>query len=943
MHKSSVHTESNSEPLTTHESSTLPQWYQQETQTVLHTLESTTSGIDDAEAISRQSTYGPNELIDKGTKHPLKILWEQLTAVMVLILLAAAALSLFLGKFLEAGAILAIVILFALLGFIQEYRAEKAIAALKKLAVPNVRVYRNGTLREVPARDLVPGDMLALEAGNIIPADIRILESANLRIQEAALTGESEPIEKVSQAIDKAELPLGDRRNMGYMGTLVTYGRATAIVVDTGMQTELGKIAALIQNVKDEQTPLQERLDSVGKQLALAGVIVALLIMAIGMFAGETLADMLLTAISVAVAVIPEGLPAVVTFTLALGAQRMLKRNALIRKLPAVETLGSVTIICSDKTGTLTENRMTVTAIDVFDTHINLTNATTTLSRDNPIEELTNGPQSVDLLLTGMALCNDAQLHIEHETGQYNVVGDPTEGALLVAAAQGGLTDDLLQKAMPRVGELPFDSERKRMTTVHRVPANNQPSSSHVAFLAEMKTAPYIAFTKGAVDGLLDIVSHVWTENGAIAVTDALRDRIDMANGRMASNGMRVLGLAYQLLDQDTITEADERNLVFVGLIGMIDPPRPEVRDAVAKCTTAGIRPIMITGDHPLTASYIARDLGIATDHTVVTGTELGRMSDEELDKVVEWVSVFARVAPEHKLRIVEALQQKGHIVAMTGDGVNDAPALKQADIGVAMGITGTDVSKEAADMVLRDDNFATIVAAVEEGRVIYDNLRRFVKFAVAGNIGKVAVMLLWPALFVLLGMPIEAAVALLPLQLLWLNLMTDGLLGLGMGVEPAERNVMRRAPHSPQDGIFSGGVGLQVAWTGMLIGAIALGVGFWYYTAGLPQWQTMMFTTLAFLQIFQALATRSNTESLFTIGVFSNRPMVGIVALVTILQLATLYTPLSIFLGVQALSLGEVLICVGLGSVLLVAIELEKAIIRWRAMERSVLVQGEV
>ncbi|NOK58253.1 MAG: cation-translocating P-type ATPase [Chloroflexi bacterium AL-W] len=942
MRKPAVHTTHTSEPLTTDESLPSPDWYRQEVQTVLHTLDSTTSGLHDTEAVSRQATYGPNELIDKGTKHPLKILWEQLTAVMVLILLAAAGLSLFLGKFLEAGAILAIVILFALLGFIQEYRAEKAIAALKKLAVPNVRVYRNRTLKEIPARDLVPGDALALEAGNIIPADVRILESANLRIQESALTGESEPIEKVSQAIDKEDLPLGDRRNMGYMGTLVTYGRATAVVVGTGMQTELGKIAALIQSVKDEQTPLQQRLDSVGKQLALAGVVVALLIMGIGLFAGETPADMLLTAISVAVAVIPEGLPAVVTFTLALGAQRMLKRNALIRKLPAVETLGSVTVICSDKTGTLTENRMTVTAIDVFDTYIDLANAPTSLSTDRPIAELTNGPQSIHLLLTGVALCNDAQLQVEDETGHYHVVGDPTEGALLVAANHGGLTNALVQETLPRIAELPFDSDRKRMTTVHRLPTDSHTTSQRFAFLADMNTTPYIAFTKGAVDGLLDVVSHVWAKDGAIPITGELRNRVEAANAHMASNGIRVLGLAYQLLNHDTITETDERDLVFVGLIGMIDPPRSEVRSAVAKCTTAGIRPIMITGDHPLTASYIARDLGIATDNTVVTGTELGHMSDAELDEAVERVPVFARVAPEHKLRIVEALQQKGHIVAMTGDGVNDAPALKQADIGVAMGITGTDVSKEAADMVLRDDNFATIVAAVEEGRVIYDNLRRFVRFAVAGNIGKVAVMLLWPALFVLLGMPVEVAVALLPLQLLWLNLMTDGLLGLSMGVEPAEHNVMRRAPHSPQDGIFSGGVGFQVAWTGMLIGAIALGVGFWYYTAGLSQWQTMMFTTLAFLQIFQALATRSSTESLWSIGVFSNRAMVGIITLVTILQLAALYTPLSVFLGVQALTLSEVLICVGLGSILLIALELEKAILRWRAMERSVLVQGE-
>ncbi len=916
-------------------------WYRYDHGEALRQLNTSSNGLSDAEASSRLTHYGPNELIDKGTKNPLKILWEQLTAVMVLILIAAAGLSLFLGKFLEASSILAIVILFALLGFFQEYRAERAIAALKKLAVPNVRVYRNGSLREISAREIVPGDIIALEAGNVVPADVRLIESANLRIQEAALTGESEPVEKETHPIDRADVPLGDRRNMGYMGTLVTYGRGTALVVATGMHTELGKIATLLQEVKNELTPLQQRLDGVGKMLAAAGVVVAVLIMLIGLVVGETPTDMLLTAISVAVAVIPEGLPAVVTFTLALGAQRMLRRNALIRKLPAVETLGSVTTICSDKTGTLTENRMTVTVIDVAGHRIDLNE---TMQHRVPVlnpqdarpELLMAQPVPISMLLAGGTLCNDALLQPDAESGKFHTIGDPTEGALLVAAAQAGLSKDDLQRALPRVAELPFDSDRKRMTTIHQRP-HGQMTPSMLAIWGDegiAADAPYLGITKGAVDGLLDISSQVWDGDEARPLDATFRQRIQAANDQLARNGMRVLGVAFRPLPSATVSgNALENDLIFIGLVGMIDPPRPEVKLAVQTCASAGIRPVMITGDHPLTASYIARDLGITQDEQVLTGTELNNMSDAQLAAVVEKVSVYARVSPEHKLKIVQALQGKGHVVAMTGDGVNDAPALKKADIGVAMGITGTDVSKEAADMVLRDDNFATIVAAVEEGRVIYDNLRRFVKFAVAGNIGKVMVMLLWPLPFVLLGMPMIDAVALLPLQLLWLNLMTDGLLGLSMGFEPAEKNTMRRPPHSPKAGIFSGGMGIQVIWVGILIGLLSLGVGVWYAMQNLPQWQTMIFTTLAFLQVFQALATRSNSESLFAQGLFSNRLMVLMVGVVVLLQVLALYIPIvqTGLLGVVPLSLTDLLICVGLGSILFIAIELEKFFIRQR------------
>jgi P-type Ca2+ transporter type 2C len=895
-------------------------WHTLTPEATVHTLSSDAdSGLAMDEAARRLAYGGPNELVERGSRSPWLLLWEQLTAVMVLILIAAAVLSLFLGKYLEAGAIGAIVLLFALLGFFQEYRAEKAIAALKKLAVPSVRAIRGGRLQEVAARDLVPGDVIVLEAGSVVPADARILTSANLRIQEAALTGESEAVEKTTEPLTRPDAPLGDRRNLAYMGTQVTYGRGTAIVVATGMNTELGRIATLLQDVGAEMTPLQQRLDSVGKWLALAGVVVALLILAGGLLVGESLGEMLLTAISVAVAVIPEGLPAVVTFTLAVGAQRMLRRNALIRKLPAVETLGSVTVIASDKTGTLTENRMTVTVIDAGGHRVDMLEL---LRHTAPA--VASIPEEVQTLLAAVTLCNDAELSAGDpaESGSFHTIGDPTEGALVVAAARNNIVPAAVRNLFPRVAELPFDSDRKRMTTVHHVPGTSA--------VPHVPSTPYLAVTKGAVDGLLDLSTEMWQDGQSLPMTSAARAEIAATNDELAANGMRVLGVAFRSLAAPSV-ENIEQDLVFVGLVAMIDPPRPEVRAAVARCIAAGIRPIMITGDHPLTASYIARDLGIATNEQVLTGNDIDKFDQPELEAAAARVSVFARVSPEHKLRLVEALQNLGHVVAMTGDGVNDAPALKKADIGVAMGITGTDVSKEAADMVLRDDNFSTIVAAVEEGRVIYDNLRRFVKFAVAGNTGKIAVMLLWPLLLYLFGLPLTEAVALLPLQLLWLNLLTDGLLGLSMGSEPAERNVMQRPPHSPQEGIFAHGMGIQAAWVGALVGLLALVVGGVYYLQGLPQWQTMIFMTLAVLQIFQALATRSNTESLFAIGVFSNRVMWGAIAGVAALQFAAVYVPplSSVFLRTVPLTAQDLGITVAAGLILFVAIEFEKWIIR--------------
>jgi Ca2+-transporting ATPase len=847
---------------------------------------------------------------------------------MVLILIAAALVSGFLGKVTETAAIAAIVILFALLGFFQEYRAEQAMAALKRLAVPLVRVRRGGELQELSAKELVPGDVVLLEAGNAIPADLRLVESVNLRIQEAALTGESEPVEKQDEPLLREDVALGDRRNMAYMGTVVTYGRGTAVVTGTGMNTELGKIATLLQSVESGLTPLQQRLDQVGKQLAIGGIIVAVLVMIIGLLRGETVEEMFLTAVSVAVAVVPEGLPAVVTVTLALGAQRMLRRRALIRKLPAVETLGSVTTICSDKTGTLTENRMTVTIIDVAGHFLELQGtarhpASSLRLPETGADFLANQPPEIGLALAAGALCNDASLRPDAATGRFLALGDPTEGALLVAASQVKLRKSELETIVPRVAELPFDADRKRMTTVHRLPDDAAQLPVALRALAGAPT-PFVSFTKGAVDGLLPLCPQIWLNGSAVPLDVQWLARIEAANAEMAQNGMRVLGLAMHWQPD---TQPEEDNLIFIGLTGMIDPPRPEVKAAVATCKAAGIRPIMITGDHPLTARFIAHDLGITDNMRVKTGQDLSRMSPEELAQVVGDVSVYARVTPEHKLRIVEALQNQGQVVAMTGDGVNDSPALRKADIGIAMGITGTDVSKEASEMVLLDDNFATIVSSVEEGRAIYDNIRRFVKFSIAGNVGKVLVMLLAPF--------VGINVALLPLQLLWLNLLTDGLLGLGLGVEPAEPNTMKRPPRSPQESLFSGGLTRHVIWVGLVMGLVALGVGVWYHNPANPastRWQTMIFTSLAFMQMGQALASRSTQESIFSLGLRTNPVLLGLVVITAVLQLIVIYTPaLDQFFQVTPLNALELLFCVGLGLGMLLLIELEKVWLRRR------------
>lgn len=916
---------------------TVRNWHQQPPFDVLAQLSvDLVQGLSEEEWPRRLVRYGENELIETGLKSPWQILWEQLTARLVVMLIVAAVIAGLLGNYKDTIAILAIVILNALLGFIQEYRAEQAIAALKKLAVPSVRVRRGGLIQEISAQKLVPGDIVLLESGNLVPADCRVLESASLRIEEAALTGESEPSEKVTDALPEAELQLGDRRNMAYMGTVVTYGRGQVVVTETGMATELGRIAAMIQSVKPKPTPLQTRLDQLGKKLAVAAITVAALIFVFDLLRGEDLKLMFLTAISIVVAVVPEGLPAVVTIALALGVQRMLKRQALIRKLPSVEALGSVTVICSDKTGTLTENRMTVTVLDVLEHRVELSEELRHLHPlTNPHgdhQASLNEHPALAWLLVGGALCNDAVLKpIEAEAELLEAVGDPTESALVVAAAQFGLAKGELEQLLPRVAEVPFDSQRKCMSTVHEFLNETVPTPLRDLLQKRQPDSQrYITFTKGALDSLLHLSVAVQLNYTTAPLDDAWRRRIAAAHDQLAQNGMRVLGVAMRPIQElpTTICQDElEQELVFVGLIGIIDPPRQEVKQAVQTCQTAGIRPVMITGDHPLTAGQIARELGIATDGRVLTGQELARMSVRKLEEVVNSVAVYARVSPEHKLKIVEALQNQGQIVAMTGDGVNDAPALRKADIGVAMGITGTDVAKEAAGMVLLNDNFATIVAAVEEGRAIYDNIRKFIKFSITGNVGKILAVMVAP----LLGLP----PALQPLQILWLNLLTDGLLGLGLSVEPGERGLMHRRPFDPNESIFSRGIGIHILWMGTLIGFVGLGTGYIWWRAGNTHWQTMLFSTLALAQVSQVMAVRGGDASLFSLGVLSNKPLLGIVAMVVLLQLLVVYVPfLQRVFQTEALPPLELALSFAVSALIFWSAELEKWIRRRKQTE---------
>lgn len=891
--------------------------YRENPAAVLHALGvEVGSGLSKAEVGRRLEQYGRNELEERGERGPLAILWSQFIASVVLILVAAAIISAILGDYKDAIAIASIVVLNAALGFSQEYRADRALAALKKLEIPNAKVRRDAGVFSTSVAHLVPGDIVLLEAGNNVPADCRIIENFDLQTLEAALTGESQPVRKISRALECADIPLAERRNMAYRGTFVAAGRGVAVVTDTGMRTELGRVASMIQTVTREPTPLQRRLERLGRTLAVAAVLIATTVFALGILRGESLRLLFLTAVSIGVAAVPEGLPAVVTIAFTLGAQRMLKRRVLIRKLAAVETLGSVTVICSDKTGTLTENRMRAVILQLPNRVVEL--GAIADSPHGGAGAIARDP-GVDLLLAGGALCNDSEADAGRLEG--TSLGDPTELALLKAAGEFGLSRKELEQWMPRIAEVPFSSERKRMTTIHEIARSSSAVPASLAARCGSIPGRYLVFSKGATDVLLGFCTDVWIDGRAEPLNEEWRRRLSALNDELAGKGMRVIGVAFRRFDfaPSADPEKIERELGFLGMFGLTDPPRREAASSVALCLGAGIRPVMITGDHPLTARYIAETLGIPHAGNLLTGTEIDRLS-AELNTRTKSTGVFARVTPAHKLEIVRALQRNGEVVAMTGDGVNDAPALKRADIGVAMGITGTDVAKQAADMVLLDDNFATIVSAVEEGRVIYDNIRKFIKYILATNSGEIWTMLAAP----FLGMPLP----LLPVQILWMNLVTDGLPALALGVEPPESDVMRRRPYPPNESIFARGMGAHIAWVGLLMAFLSLGVGYGYWHAGRANWQTMLFTTITLTQMANVLAIRSEHLSVFRLGFFGNKALIAAVALTVGLQLCLIYLPfLKRVFGTMALSAADLGVCAILSSVIFAAIELEKSL----------------
>ncbi len=873
-------------------------------------------GLSTGAAEAKLAEYGRNELQERPGRSALSILVDQFRGPMILLLASAAIISAVLHEFVDAVAILAIIILNAILGFFQDFRAERAMAALKRFSVPIVRAHRDGALREISAAELVPGDVVELETGNRVPADCRLLQTANLEIDEAPLTGESESVQKQIEAFDDDErLPVADRRNMAYLGTTVSYGHGIGLVTATGMATELGRIADSLQTVKPAPSPLQRRLGGLGRTLAIVAIGIVMLLFVVGLLLGESPRLMLMTALSLAVAIVPEGLPAVATVTLALGARRMARRNALIRRLPAVESLGSVTVICSDKTGTLTENRMAVTVLDVADGRRSLTS-----ERCDPGQQ-DAGDLGHSLLLAAATLCNDSQLQETGDSEEISAIGEPTEAAIVVAAAKCGLAKDKLDRCCPRIDEIPFDSDRKCMTTVHDRPSNVKEDSfqSLCNSLEPPSESARLVCTKGAVDALLERSAYVWAGGAAIPLDEEWQQRILKAHNELASDGMRVLAAGCRWTEGDVEDrESWEHGLIFIGLLAMIDPPRQEAKESVDRCRSAGIRPVMITGDHALTAQAIARNLGISTD--VRTGEVVSQVASGQWDHAA---SVFARVSPHDKLDIVKTLQADGEIVAMTGDGVNDAPAIKQADIGVAMGRIGTDVAREAADMVLLDDDFSTIVNAVEEGRVVFDNIRKFVKYTMTSNAGELFVMFFGP----LLGMPLP----LLPLQILWINLVTDGLPGLALAVEPAEPGTMQRPPIPPHHPIFDREMVRDIVWIGLLMAAASLAMGYWEWT-GDPDndahWRTIVFTVLTISQMGNALATRSRSKPLFQAGIFSNKPMLASVLLTLGLQLAVIYwRPLQDVFRTVSLSGMDLVLCAGLGSVVFLAVETVKLI----------------
>ncbi len=868
-------------------------------------------GLTSAQAQRRLEQFGANELTERPRPGFLALLWDQFKNFLVIILIIAAAISLALGEYVDSFAIMFIVLLNAVVGVIQESKAEQALAALQKMAAPQAQVIRDGQQLTIPGREIVAGDIVLLEAGNYVPADLRLVESINLKIEEASLTGESQPVEKTAGVVLDKEIPLGDRRNTAFMATLITYGRGKGIVTGTGMNTQIGLIAEMIQSFETEDTPLQQKLEHLGQVLGTACLSICALVFVYGLFRDthlgaalnggfvdylvtekKDIVNLFMMAVSLAIAAVPEGLPAIVTICLALGMQRMIKHNALIRKLPAVETLGCATVICTDKTGTLTQNQMTVVQGWAGAKAFRVTG-----EGYSPSGEFFSGgapfvphtDADTTLLLMGALVCNDARLEEKCDDSDkafWQIIGDPTEGAMVVAAAKAGYRRDELAQALPRVQEIPFDSERKCMSTVHRVEG-----AQVQALVAGLGAPPLMLFVKGAPDVVLDLCGRSLEAGKPQPMTPAMREAILAHNHAMAGSALRVLAVACRPLaaPESSLSPPDvESDLVFVGLLGMIDPPRPEVITALQVARAAGLKSIMVTGDYKDTAEAIARDIGLLSmGGLVLTGPEIEKLSDEELAGRVDQLDVCCRVSPQHKTRIVDALKARGHVVAMTGDGVNDAPALKRANIGVAMGIVGSDVAKQTADMILTDDNFASIVAAIEQGRIIYSNIRKFVYFLLACNIGEI--LIIFGAM--LIGLPIP----LRPVQLLWLNLVTDGAPALALGLEKGDPDIMKYPPRSPQEPVINRDMAIGIGVVGLVDAVAVLAVFFLAlqrYPGQLMAAQTIAFVTLCASELLRAFTARSERHSVFSIGVFSNRAMLWAVGVSFLLVLMVVYVP---------------------------------------------------
>lgn len=868
---------------------------------VLKTLDTSETGLSSGEAENRLKKYGKNELKEEEKTSVFKLLFSQFKSFLILILIVAALVSAFLGEIVDALVILFTVFLAGVLGFVQEYRAEESIKLLKSLTSPEALVVRDGKEVKVPSSLLVPGDILILQAGDRIPADARLLEAQSLKIDESSLTGESVPVEK-SIKILLPETPQPDRKNMAYTGTSVTYGRGKAVITATGMSTAFGKLAGLLGEIERERTPLQEKLDQFGRWLGAATLIVVAFVAVLGIFKGFDPFEMFLWGVALAVAAIPEALPAVVTVGLALGVRRMVKRHALVRKLPSVETLGSTNIICTDKTGTLTQNKMTVEKVYVNGTMLSVTG-----NGYEPVGDFFKEGQPVSedihlhkLLVTG-ALCNDAGLVEEEGIG--DIIGDPTEGALVVAAAKKGIWRPDLELGHRRIGEVPFSSERKMMTTLN--------ASEEGLY----------AYSKGAPEVILGCCTKIFLGGQEKELTPEIRKEILDTVNEMANQTLRVMGFAYRQVPENIVPENAEREMVFAGLMGMRDPPREEVKVAIATCTDAGIRTVMITGDHKTTAFAIAREIGIYREgDLVLTGTELDALGDKEFEDMVEKVSVYARVYPEHKLKVVNALKKKGYIVAMTGDGVNDAPALKAADMGIAMGITGTEVSKEASSMILTDDNFASIVSAVEEGRNILKNIKNFIAYGLTCHIGVV--------LIVLVGVLAWQILPVIAVQILWINLITDGLPPMALSLEAPDRGLMKQKPRKSTEGLVSRRMLIASLGLGALIAVQSLGVLSWALEEGmpLPKIQTLIFTLVVISLMFNAFNWRSDRLSVFSLGIFTNWPLIYAILSTVLLQLAAIYVPvLQTAFRTVPLSLSDWGMIIPLASTTLIVMEVAK------------------